>query len=250
MNVGAEGPLPAEFAGAWQRTDLRIGGELRDDADVLWLQTTEWYADLRIPHDDHGGAIEAFAGPARWVEPYFTWLHQIDWVGSFPDDVGHLTWDGSALIETGWFECDPKDKPYEERWVPCQPASPRLAAVRSTIDRRAAHVRVGHEAITLVDDRPAGGGFAAAPRSVRRSRLGVPVLPRHRTRRARRSSVGVRGDPRRSDPGRRRRAGRRRGRGLDRLRRGPRPSPSSFRLLFEIHDTTIGRAAIPPWEER
>ena len=58
-----------EFAGAWRRTDLHIGGRLRDDADVLWLQTSEWYADLRIPHDDHGGPIEAFAGPARWVEP-------------------------------------------------------------------------------------------------------------------------------------------------------------------------------------
>jgi hypothetical protein len=153
--------LPSEFAGAWRRTDLHIGGRLRDDADVLWLQTSEWYADLRIPHDDRGGPIEAFAGPARWVEPYFTWLHHIDWVGSFPDDVGHLAWDDGVLIETGWFEAEPKDEPYEERWVPDTVKGPRLAATLATESSRAAVVRVGDEAITLVDERPGGGGFAA-----------------------------------------------------------------------------------------
>jgi len=159
---GATDPVvPREFAGAWRRTDLHVGGQLRDDADVLWLQTSEWYADLRIPHDDHGGPIEAFAGPARWVEPYFTWLHHIDWVGSFPDDVGHLTWDDGVLIETGWFEAEPKDQPYEERWVPDPVKGPRLVAIRTGAEGRAAMVRVGDEAITLVDERLGGGGFAA-----------------------------------------------------------------------------------------
>ena len=181
--------LPLEFAGAWRRTDLHVGGRLRDDADVLWLQTSEWYADLRIPHDDDGGPIEAFAGPARWVDPYFTWMHHIDWVGSFPDDVGHLAWDDGVLIETGWFEAEPKDEPYEERWVPDAVKGPRLVATRTTEGCRAVLVRVGDEAITLVDERMAGGGFAARrdqrldgrwscrlSRAIGRDELGPPEL--------------------------------------------------------------------------
>ena len=65
------------------------------------------------------------------------------------------------LIETGWFEAEPKDEPYEERWVPDVVRGPRLAATRTIESSQAAVVRVGDEAITLVDQRPDGGGFAA-----------------------------------------------------------------------------------------
>jgi hypothetical protein len=151
--------VPASFVGAWRRTRLVVGDKPRDDADVLWLQGTEWYADVRIPHADHGGPVEAFSGPASWEQPYFTWSHDLDWLGSYPDDRGHLEWDAADLVETGQFEVDGKPVPYSERWVRDPATSPRLVAV--TVDRpvTATVVRVGTDAIVIATATE-GDGFA------------------------------------------------------------------------------------------
>ncbi len=158
--------VPAEFVGVWQRREMRIAGVLRDDADVLWLQANSWYADLRIPHADTGGPVEAFAGPASWADPDFTWVHEIDWLGSFPTDVGHLERDGRDLIERGTFVIDGEDAPYEERWVRGPDAPPTLVALAEPFDGAgwAALVRVGDHALALADAQASGGagsGFAA-----------------------------------------------------------------------------------------
>lgn len=153
--------VPADFVGVWRRRDLHVGGELRDDADVLWLQAGSWYADLRVPHDDPGGPVEAFAGPAAWRPPHFTWFHDLDWCGSFPDDVGHLEAAGDDLIERGTFLIDGDDVPYEERWVRSSPPGPRLVARCDDATGRACVVRVADQAIGLADARLHGGGFAA-----------------------------------------------------------------------------------------
>jgi hypothetical protein len=150
--------LPAAFIGGWRRTELVVGGRARDDADVLWLQGAEWYADVRIPHHDRGGPVEAFAGPARWEPPRFTWEHRLDWLGSFPDDVGHLAWDGDDLIETGVFDVDGHHQPYSERWVRAGAGAPRLVAV-SAGERPIVAIRVAADAI-VVAAGPADGGFA------------------------------------------------------------------------------------------
>ena len=101
-------------------------------------------------------------GTARWVDPYFTWVHDIDWVGSYPDDVGHLEIDGLDLIERGTFELDGRDAPYEERWVRARHEAPTgLVATAAGVQC----VQVGDHAIVLIDERsgPGGsvGGFAA-----------------------------------------------------------------------------------------
>jgi hypothetical protein len=178
------GPVPSELVGGWRRTELVVGGEPRDDADVLWLQGAEWYADVRIPHDDHGGPVEAFAGPAAWEPPHFTWHHQLDWLGSFPTDVGHLQWDRGSLIETGTFAEDGEAQPYSERWVRVAAVGPRFVAVAS--DASVATVRVGEAAIVVAASPPGGfavrrdriDGGAAEPVFAReRGRLPLPPLP-------------------------------------------------------------------------
>jgi hypothetical protein len=121
--------VPASLWGGWRRHDLVVGGVPRDDADVRWLQAGDWYADLRIPHEDGGGPIEAFAGRADWVAPHFTWHHDLDWIGSFPVDVGALQWDGDVLIETGTFHEGSGESDYRERWLPITPGGPVVAAV-------------------------------------------------------------------------------------------------------------------------
>ena len=146
----------AWFTAPWRRQDLHVDGVLRDDADVLWLQAGEWYADLRIPHIDAGGPVEAFAGTATWSEPHFTWHHDVDWIGSFPEDVGHLELDGDDLIERGTFSVDGRDAPYEERWVRSGPEGPALVAT----GEGAMLVRVADHVIAMV--RRTDGGFVAS----------------------------------------------------------------------------------------
>lgn len=153
--------VPPELGGVWRRRDLVVGEQVRDDADVLWLQAGDWYADLRIPHADGGGPVEAFAGPSTWVPPHFTWVHDVDWLGSFPVDVGHLEPAGPDLIETGTFEIDGADVPYRERWARSGPAAPHVALVAEGPWGTAVVVQVGPHRIALVDGRSVGGGFAA-----------------------------------------------------------------------------------------
>ncbi|MDT5315369.1 MAG: hypothetical protein QOE74_4389, partial [Mycobacterium sp.] len=40
--------LPVELVGAWRRVGLLIDGVRRVDyCDVLWLQSADWFADIR-----------------------------------------------------------------------------------------------------------------------------------------------------------------------------------------------------------
>jgi len=159
--AGAFPAVPPELSGVWRRRDMVVGGEPRDDADVLWLQAGDWYADLRIPHADGGGAVEAFAGPSTWAPPHFTWVHDVDWLGSFPEDVGHLEPVGDDLVETGTFSIDGADVAYRERWARSGPGTPHVALVAEGPSGPAIVVQVGPHRIALADGRSAGGGFAA-----------------------------------------------------------------------------------------
>jgi hypothetical protein len=151
--------VPDRFVGVWRRRDLVIGDEPRDDADVLWLQAGEWYADLRIPHEDEGGPVEAFAGPAGWAAPNFTWTHVLDWKGTFPSDVGHMEPVAEGFVETGTFDLGAGPTPYRELWARSGRAEPRLVAVAHDGAGAAALVRVGRHALTMVSGP--GGAFAA-----------------------------------------------------------------------------------------
>ena len=159
--AGDQPSVPAELSGVWRRRDLVVGDEPRDDADVLWLQAGDWYADVRIPHDDGGGAVEAFAGPSSWAPPHFTWFHDVDWLGSFPEDVGHLEPAGDDLIETGTFTIDGAEVPYRELWARSGPGTPHVALVAEGSFGRAVVVQVGPHRIALTDGRSVGAGVAA-----------------------------------------------------------------------------------------
>ena len=40
-----------DLVGAWTRSRLVVdGASYADVCKVLWLQTTDWYADIRVPH--------------------------------------------------------------------------------------------------------------------------------------------------------------------------------------------------------
>lgn len=159
---------PVPFVGAWRRASMVFDGVARDDADVLWLQAGEWYADLRIPLVDGGGAVEAFAGPATWTDPVFTWTHELDWLGTFAEDAGQLERVPATgpvpgtLVERGSAEVEGRTVDYVEEWVIISPPDPPLLVAGRVDDaagERACLVRVGAHALVMVDARPVGGGF-------------------------------------------------------------------------------------------
>lgn len=146
--------------GAWTRQSMAIGGgEGFETQHVYWLQAGPCYADLRVPF--HPAAAErCFAGRSAWEgddQGRLRWTHRLDLERANPEDVGELAWEGGQLIERGWFGTDR----YEELWVRLDDGKgPFLAAE----GRHGCLVQVGCHAITVVDDRAAGGSFAACYR--------------------------------------------------------------------------------------
>jgi hypothetical protein len=83
---------------------------------VLWLQTATYFADVRIPDLPVVGELDAldeaqaFSGVGSFVEPRFTWTHDIDTRASRPlsPDTALLEGQSTYLLERG--------EDYVERW--------------------------------------------------------------------------------------------------------------------------------------
>ncbi|WP_051942404.1 hypothetical protein [Streptacidiphilus rugosus] len=74
--------------GAWRRLGIsRNGGQLLEEAEAVWLQVGNVYADSR-----------GFAGTTSFDGSQVRFHHE---VGEPGDDVGSLCWDGENLVETG-----------------------------------------------------------------------------------------------------------------------------------------------------
>ena len=160
--------IPAAFQGAWQRVSIAVdGGEAHEPATVVWVQTEEAYADLRIPTDGDDGQPMSFAGTTSWDEPHLTWHHEID-LADEPDptedgDVGEVTWDGDDLVERGTFtDGDGLQHTYVEVWrrLPGSDGPRRTARLGS----HGITVQAGDHTLTVVDERPDGGAYRASYR--------------------------------------------------------------------------------------
>ncbi len=122
--------VPPHYQGLWRRTLLTAPG-LRDDTTlVLWMQTAQWHADLRIPadrppcegrrsvhdcsHDELLGLLrqEGFAGITQVQGDTCEWLRQLDYRPSGRRDLGCMAFASTldAIDEYG-VEAD-----YAERW--------------------------------------------------------------------------------------------------------------------------------------
>lgn len=115
-------PVPAAYRGVWQRSLLSAPGLYDTDSTVLWMQTSRWHADIRIPADrpDFRGVQsladcdesqlhwlatqQGFAGVTT-VDRRTTetcWLRQIDFQPpSAVPDAGHARFESGMLVETG-----------------------------------------------------------------------------------------------------------------------------------------------------
>jgi hypothetical protein len=157
--VSGAGPL----TGAWRRAGLIVDGvRVKDRCDVLWLQSQDWYADLRIPLPGAAGAAGpesvfarawAFAGTASWDPPLMTWEHHLDSEPEPRADSNRLELDGTVAIERGEIWWDGRAVPFCEEW---QRISPLKVEMSVELDDNRAAIAVGPWRIVIHDQRPYG----------------------------------------------------------------------------------------------
>lgn len=154
--------IPPELRGAWRRVGLLIDGVRQVEyTDVLWLQTADWYADIRLrvdpdtppPAPARLSRETAFAGTARWDEPRLTWEHVLDASPSASIDSSPLTWADGMVIEEFTIRAGGREVPVVEEWMRmADDAAPSSA----TVGQRDVEIRVGRWAIRVRDERPDG----------------------------------------------------------------------------------------------
>jgi hypothetical protein len=158
--------VPTAIVGAWRRSGLIWNGARQVDyCDAVWLQTPEWFADIRTLID-RGVVPEkravpsffdkefSFAGVATWDEPQITWEHLIDSNQHSGLDSNPLTWENGVVFETGHATVDGEEGTFIEEWLRMTDDSVKWSAEPG---ERRARVEVGAWAIEVVDDRPSGG---------------------------------------------------------------------------------------------
>jgi hypothetical protein len=161
--------LPIELVGAWRRSGLLLDGvRTVDYCDVIWLQTPEWFVDIRllidpkaeVPTDgipDFFYQEFAFAGVTTWEPPIITWNHLIDSNVESAVDSNPITWADGVVLENGSAPVGSRMIPFTEEWL-------RMTGdgVSWNADTGAsrARIEVGGFAVEIEDSRP-GGRFRA-----------------------------------------------------------------------------------------
>ena len=150
--------IPDAFTGGWLRVSIALGdAPPSEDTLVWWLQSMSRHADLRVPFEADGVAV-AFAGTTSWERPSLTWRPDLELQPSGFPDTGVIRWDGAELLESGTTVIGGVSVPYVERWQ----RLPDTAAPLLALSRPGARlVRTGNLALSIADDRGAGGEFHA-----------------------------------------------------------------------------------------
>jgi hypothetical protein len=136
-----------------------------DYCDVIWLQTPEWFVDIRLRIDPHAVvptsgvpsffyAEFAFAGIGTWEAPRMTWDHLIDSSLNPSIDSNPLTWEDGVAVETGKATVGGTEVTFVEEWLRMTGDDVTWAA--DTTDHHA-RIEVGRFAVEISDARPAGG---------------------------------------------------------------------------------------------
>lgn len=150
--------IAKEFTGGWIRLSIALGeAPATENMLVWWLQSTSRHADLRVALDADGENI-AFAGTTVWDPPSLTWLPDLELVPSGFPDTGVVAWDGEDLLESGTTVIGGVSVPYVERWQRLPDTAAPLLALSRPGGRL---VRTGNLALSILDERPAGGEFHA-----------------------------------------------------------------------------------------
>jgi hypothetical protein len=161
--------LPIELVGAWRRSGLLLEGvRTVDYCDVIWLQTPEWFVDIRLLIDpkvevptegvpDFFYQEFAFAGVTRWDPPVITWSHLIDSSLEPAVDANPITWADGVVLENGSAPVGDRMVAFTEEWLRM---TDDVVAWSAQVGTNRARIEVGRFAVEIEDRRP-GGGFQA-----------------------------------------------------------------------------------------
>jgi len=156
--------VPAELRGAWRRRSIRVGdGDPEERYDVIWIQGSSGFVDLRLPRDATGGlAVRIFAGTADWDGARLTWTHEIDIdpARRAVPDVGAVELAGDVLVERG----GTGDDSYVEEYLRLTGSKDEVVVRTARLPDRALHgvwAQAGGHRLVIVDDRPLGGELVA-----------------------------------------------------------------------------------------
>jgi hypothetical protein len=156
--------VDGELVGAWNRCRLVVDGmPCVDFCQVLWLQTPDWYADIRVPSRPTGASARgpaavfarpwAFGGVATWERPVMTWHHRLDSMLQPNTESNRLRPDGDVLVESGRFK-------WAGLWIPFREEWRRLSRPGDAVEAHAGtnriQVTIGSYRIVVEDDRPSG----------------------------------------------------------------------------------------------
>jgi hypothetical protein len=162
--------LPIELVGAWRRSGLIWkGSRVVDYFDVVWLQTPEWFVDIRLPIPDaeipeRSGMPDffdksfSFAGHTTYEAPQITWNHEIDSNQSSGLDSNPLQWENGVVFECGQATVDGETHPFIEEWLRMTDDD---VTWKADAEGSRARIEVGGWAVEIHDDRAAGGTFSA-----------------------------------------------------------------------------------------
>jgi hypothetical protein len=121
--------VPPMLVGAWRRSGLIIDGKRAvDHCDVIWLQTPEWFIDIRLrldptstpPPDGLGAKFAnevAFAGIGIWDGSLMTWEHRFDTRPTLPLDANPLVAEDGVMVERGAIPDGDRHVPFAEEWL-------------------------------------------------------------------------------------------------------------------------------------
>jgi hypothetical protein len=156
--------VDCELVGAWARSRLVVDGmPCVDFCQVLWLQTSDSYADIRVPQrlaeaSARGPAAVfarpwAFAGVATWEPPIMTWHHHLDSMLQPNVDSNPLRRDGEMLVESGRFRWAGLWIPFRAEW---RKVSRPEDVAGARVEANRIQVTIGTWRIVVEDQRPSG----------------------------------------------------------------------------------------------
>lgn len=161
---GRRAAVDSALVGAWVRNRLVVDGvRCIDHCDVLWLQTADWYADIRLPSAPRAVAAggpevvfarpSAFAGLASWTPPIMTWQRHLDSMRDQVSDRSRLHFEGDVLVESGCLRWAGLTISFREEWRRIGSGQEEMAA---QVDADRIAITLGRWRIVLEDGRPPG----------------------------------------------------------------------------------------------
>lgn len=130
-DVAAPGAVPNQYVGLWRRRLLETPDRLDRSSEVYWLQTSLYYADIRLPAGwpERREGLDGFAGQLQVEGDTLTWQRWWSITPCDTPDVGRMSGSGDLLEEHGVLQ------PYREEWERlCDHRLPSFALVRQGVD--------------------------------------------------------------------------------------------------------------------